>query len=73
VCTVELWVFEDAAQAAAVAAPLAQPGWEILRAEAILFLLHGVRLERGVGTRRGLVDGCAELGERTRARAAAGS
>jgi hypothetical protein len=71
VCTVEIWAFEDADQAVAVATSLAQPGWEILQADAILVLVHGVRLERRVGTRRELVDGCAELGERTRT--AAGS
>jgi hypothetical protein len=73
VCTVELWAFENADQADAVATTMAEPGWKILHADTVLVLLHGVRLERGVGTRRGLVDGCAELGERTRVRAAAGS
>jgi len=70
VCTVELWAFEGAAEAVGAAASLARSGWEILRADAILVLLHGVRLERGAGTHRGLVGGCAELGERARARAA---
>jgi hypothetical protein len=73
VCTIELWAFDRAAQAVWVAASLAQPGWKILRAGAILVLLHSVRLERRVGTLWGVVEGCEELGERARARAAAKS
>ena len=68
VCTVELWRFEHGSQAQGVAGYLAQPGWQILRADTILILLHGVSLELRVGSTAGLVEGCVELGERTRTR-----
>ena len=68
VCTVELWRFDYGGQAQAVAGYLAQPGWQILRTGDILVLLHGVSLELRAGSTSGLVEGCAELGERTRAR-----
>ncbi len=71
VCTVELWSFELEDHARLAGASLARPDWRILQSEAILILLHGVRTERGVGARRGLVEGCEELGEQTRARVAA--
>lgn len=69
VCTLELWLFDSAARAAAAAAGFEREGW-IRHAEgALLVLAHGVRLERHVGSRRGLVPGCAALAERTRERA----
>ncbi len=71
VCTVELWAFAAPAHAAAVRGALAPPGWWVRDAGALLVLAHGVRLERGVGSRSGLVPGCTALAEATRARALA--
>jgi len=71
VCTVEVWSFERAAQARAVRDALAEPLWWIRSTGALLVLAHGVRLERQVGTRHGLVPGCESLAESARARAAA--
>lgn len=68
VCSVELWAFTGAAQARAAAGSLRRDDWKILQAGDTLVLLHGMRVERGVGTTRGLVPGCATLGERTRGR-----
>jgi len=69
VCTVEIWVFENAAQAAAAGATLERDDWLHLAEGALLVLAHGVRLERHVGSRQGLVPGCEELAARTRERA----
>lgn len=69
VCTVEIWLFESAAQAAAAGASLEREDWYRRAEGALLVLAHGVRLERHVGSREGLVPGCADLAERTRERA----
>ena len=73
VCTVELWAFDREPQARAVGVSVARPSWKILQSGAILILLHGVRLEPGVGARRGLVEGCEVLGDRALARVDAGA
>ena len=67
VCSVEIWAFDHSSQARAVADSLDRNDWRILHAEEILILVHGVRMERGVGSRRELAKHCAVLGERTRA------
>lgn len=70
VCTVEVWSFERASQARAVQSALGEPLWWKRSAGALLVLAHGVRLERQVGSRHGLVPGCESLAESARARAA---
>ena len=63
VCTVELWSFASAAQARASLAALDLPrGWKRVSGT-LLVMARGVRLERGVGTRHGLVPGCQRLAE----------
>jgi hypothetical protein len=65
VCTVELWEFSRAEAARRAMASLDLPNWKILRASEILILVHGVRLERGVGSRSDLVSDCENLGQQT--------
>lgn len=69
VCTVELWLFESAAQAAAAGAAFEREDWYRGVEGELLVLAHGVRLERQVGSRAGLVPGCTALAEATRERA----
>ena len=69
VCTIELWSFDEAAQAAAAGASLGRPAWWIQSDGALLLLAHGVRVERGVGTRHGLVPDCVAMAEAARQRA----
>lgn len=70
VCTVEIWAFARPAQAAAADAGFERKGWQHYVAGSLLVLAHGVRLERKVGSREGLVPGCVHLAEATRDRAA---
>jgi hypothetical protein len=71
VCTVELWSFAAAAQAESARAAVAQPTWWGRAAGAELVLAHGVRLERGRGSRDQLSPECIALGEAAHARALA--
>lgn len=71
VCTVELWAFESEAQASAAARAFEREGWYRVAAGALVVLAHGVRLERMVGSREGLVPGCTQLAKATQARALA--
>jgi hypothetical protein len=71
VCTVELWSFAAPAQAERARAEVAQPTWWGRVAGAQLVLAHGVRLERGRGSRDDLSPECAALGEAAHARALA--
>jgi hypothetical protein len=64
-CTVELWEFSRAEAARRVTASLDMPHWKILRSNKILILVHGVRLERGVGSKNDLIFDCEALGQRT--------
>ena len=71
VCTVELWSFAAAAQAESARAAVAQPTWWGRVAGSQLVLAHGVRLERGRGSRQELSPECITLGEAAHARALA--
>jgi hypothetical protein len=71
VCTVELWSFAAPAQAERARAEIAQPTWWGRAAGAQLVLAHGVRLERGRGSRNELSPECTALGEAAHARALA--
>ena len=71
VCTVEVWSFASRAQAERARAEVAQPTWWGRAAGAQLVLAHGVRLERGQGSRDDLTPECAALGEAAHARAQA--
>jgi hypothetical protein len=71
VCTVELWAFARPDQAEGARAEVARPTWWGRTAGSLLVLAHGVRLEREVGSREGLVEGCASLAEAAHARALA--
>ena len=70
VCTIEMWVFTQAETARRAAVSLELPNWKILRADEILILVHGVLLERGVGSRSDLAADCEDLGQRTYERVA---
>lgn len=73
VCTLELWGFAAPVQARSVAGALAssRPAWEFHTEGPVLLMAHGLRLERGVGTRRGVEADCAELVAQTRSRLSA--
>lgn len=69
VCSVELWSFARPDQAHAALASLDRPqGWQRVSGT-LLVMARGVRLEREVGTRQGLVPGCRELAESVDGRA----
>ncbi len=61
VCSVELWSFASAEQAAAAEAGLDRPRSWTGVSGTLVVIARGVRLEREVGSRRGLVPGCREL------------
>ncbi len=65
ICSVELWQFERAGSAGRVASSLTMPNWQVLRAESLLVLAHGVRLELSAGSDTSLQLACAELGRLT--------
>jgi hypothetical protein len=71
VCTVEVWSFAAPAQAESARAEVAQPTWWGRAAGPQLVLAHGVRLERGRGSRDELSAECAALAEAAHARALA--
>jgi hypothetical protein len=68
-CSIELWSFARADQALAAHAALDRPeSWKQVSGTRLV-LARGVRLERRVGTRHGLVPGCRELAESVDGRA----
>lgn len=71
VCTVELWSFAAPAQAESARTAIAQPTWWGRAAGARLVLAHGVRLDRGRGSRSDLSAECTALGEAAHAHALA--
>ena len=71
VCTVELWSFAQPAQAERARAEVEQPAWWGRAAGAQLVLAHGVRLERGRGSRAELSADCSALAEAAHTRALA--
>jgi hypothetical protein len=71
VCTIELWSFAQPDQAEQARAALVKPAWWGAVAGARLVLAHGVRLERGRGSRAELSADCAELARAALARALA--
>jgi hypothetical protein len=71
VCTVELWSFARSEQAERARAEVAQPGWWGRTAGPELVLAHGVRLERGKGSRAELSAECSALAEAAHERALA--
>lgn len=73
VCSVELWAFEDVAHARAAHEGFQYPGWSIEREGSLLVMVRGVVMQPGQAPRRGVFPDCRRLGERIRARAAAGS
>lgn len=70
VCSVELWRFRRADEARGVARSLTLPHWQILRADSLLVLTHGVRLAPGAASDSRLHRVCAELGRLTHRRIA---
>src|SRR5262245_28228765 len=71
VCTVELWSFARREQAERARAEVAQPNWWGRTAGPELVLAHGVRLERGKGSRADLSSECSALAEAAHTRALA--
>ena len=71
VCTVELWSFARPEQAEKARTEVEQPSWWGRTAGAELVLAHGVRLERGHGSRKELSPDCSALAEAAHARALA--
>ncbi|HEY5657361.1 MAG TPA: hypothetical protein VIY27_06190 [Myxococcota bacterium] len=73
VCSVEIWAFDDAGRIAAARQGLARPGWRFHQEGNLLVMLRGVRFDLGQGFHKGLFPDCERLGERIRARVAAGT
>ncbi len=71
VCSVEVWAFSSEARAEKALGEIDYPAWRFLRHGELLILLRGVHFELGGGLEPGLFPACHEIGERTRARAAA--
>jgi len=72
-CSVEIWAFSGIETARAAQQLLGMPDWTLHREENILILLHAVTLERGRGSRPGIMPACAQIGEQARELVAAGS
>jgi hypothetical protein len=61
VCSIELWHFEDASQAAAAQTGIPYPGWSFEARGALLVTLRGTRWQRGQPFKKGLFPDCHKL------------
>jgi hypothetical protein len=70
VCSVEIWIFEDATRARLALENFRYPDWYFERQEHFLIMLHAVTTRREGPPRRGLFAECRQLGAQTSVRAA---
>jgi hypothetical protein len=61
VCSIELWQFEEASQAAAAETSLPFPDWSFEARGALLVTLRGTRWQRGQAFQKGLFPDCHKL------------
>jgi hypothetical protein len=62
VCSIELWRFANASQAAAAEAGSVYPGWSFEAKGPLLITLRGTRWQRSQPFRKGLFPDCRKLG-----------